>query len=103
MEFNIVVLAGRLAVTPDPPRHEMPGRLVLAVRSSEPQARTDAIPINLYAGQLPPAVELGDSVWVVGSLQRRINDVTGRSRLEVVARHIQPIQPSPEPVSPGAC
>lgn len=89
--FNFVVLGGSVGAPPEPavPHDSLPGRLLLTVRSMHPAPRVDLIPIADIAGRIPAGVVPGDRLWVVGSLQRRFSPETGRSRIEVAARHIQ--------------
>jgi len=89
--FNLVVLGGSVAVPPElaGPYESVPGRLLLTVRSTHPAPRVDLIPISDVAGRIPADAVSGDRLWVVGSLQRRFSPATGRSRIEVAARHIQ--------------
>ncbi len=91
LDFNLVVLAGRIAV---PPELEEPGdasvrRLLLTVRSTHPTRRLDLIPVATAVDAIPEGCALGDHLWVVGSLQRRFSATTGRSRIEVVAGYIE--------------
>lgn len=97
MDFNIVVLSGRIATEPDI-RHFASGtslaRLLLTVRSDEPRRRVDVIPVTLWD---PPAIVTdagtlaGRGAWIAGSVQRRFWASTdgGRSRIEVVAHAIE--------------
>jgi hypothetical protein len=89
--FNLVVLVGVVGAPPEmaDPQESLPGRLLLTVQSNYPTRRHDLIPISDVGGQIPPGAVSGDRLWVVGSLQRRFNPATGRSRVEVAARHIQ--------------
>ena len=90
LHFNLVVLAGMIAVPPDADERgaaEM-GRFLLAVRSAHPSPRLDLIPVSSGAGAFPDECSAGDRVWVAGSLQRRFSSATGRSRIEVAAQHI---------------
>ncbi len=103
MDFNLVVVAGRLATAPDfdatsrsrsEPGGQLPlesrprGRLLLTVRSRNPN-RVDLLPVAACVGQIPSDVRAGDRVAVAGRLQRRVSARTGRSRLEIVADHIE--------------
>ncbi len=87
--FNLVVIAGRLAVPPEPGDGHAPARLLLTVQSEHPTPRVDLLPVVTDVGGLPLAACVGDGVWVAGSLQRRFPNTSGRSRLEVVAHHIE--------------
>ncbi len=99
LDFNLVVLAGRIAVPPD---LEEPGdpavrRLLLTVRSTLPTRRLDLIPVATAADAIPEGCALGDHLWVVGSLQRRFSATNGRSRIEVVAGNIERRNAGPPP------
>lgn len=87
MDFNLVVVAGKLAVEPE--LRAGASRLLLTVRSVQPTARVDLLDVLAgdpeQAGGLVP----GDSVYAVGALQRRFSPVTGRSRMEVVAHYLE--------------
>lgn len=91
MDFNIVVVAGSLVVAPEAAFEgtDMPQRLLLTVRSHDPVPRVDLLPIAAAPDQIPHGISAGDHLWVAGSLQRRFSPETGRSRLEVVAGHIE--------------
>lgn len=97
MHFNLVVLGGRLAAPIELRTFDSGtqlARLLVTVRSEEPLPRIDVIPVSLWD---PPEDLLSDlpapgrSVFVAGSVQRRFWDgMEGRrSRIEVVARHIE--------------
>lgn len=96
MDFNLVVLQGRLAAPPEV--FEADGGVIVArnlvlVRSEHPDRRLDVIPVSLCG---PPSSMLehpptaGARVWVAGTLQRRFFDgEEGRhSRIEVIARRL---------------
>ncbi len=96
MDFNLVVLAGRLAVAPELRCFESGtrlARLLVTVRSQSPRRRVDVVPVTLWdppeeIEELPP----GTGVCVAGMVQRRFWAVAEgrRSRLEIVAHHVQP-------------
>lgn len=96
MEFNVVLLSGRLAASPELRIFESGARLIrylVTVRTSEPRRRVDVIPVTLW--DPPQALEAADPppghrVWVAGSVQRRFWDAEGgrRSRLEIVAHQV---------------
>lgn len=96
MELNLVVLAGQLAAAPETRTFESGSnllRLLVTVRSSEPRRRIDVIPVVMWnppVGLVDPDVDVGESVWIAGSVQRRFWSETAgrRSRLEVVAHEI---------------
>lgn len=103
LDFNLVVVAGKLAVSPEVDesgphawRRQFAaddgspggGRLLLTVRSTNP-SRIDLLPVSARADQIPAGVAVGDQVAVAGQLQRRFSGGTGRSRIEIVAHHIE--------------
>ncbi len=96
MELNLVVLAGQLASEPEIRTFESGSnllRLLVTVRSTEPRRRIDVIPVVMWnppEDLLDVEVELGESVWIAGSVQRRFWAETDgrRSRLEVVAHEV---------------
>lgn len=99
-DLNLIVLAGRLAAPPESRVLDSGTRwlrYLLTVRSASP-SRVDVIPVSLLdpdealVGQLP---DVGASVWVAGSVQRRFSSTADgrRSRLEVMARHIEVADP----------
>ena len=96
MDLNIVVLAGRLAATPEVRTFDNGSNLVrylVTIRAEHPRRRVDVIPVVLWdaLGQ-DLSLERGDRVWIAGAVQRRFwsDDHNRRSRIEIVARHIQP-------------
>jgi single-stranded DNA-binding protein len=95
MDLNIVVIAGRLAAAPEVRTFDDGSNLVrylVTIRSEQPRRRVDVIPVVLWdAAQDAVRLERGERVWVAGSVQRRFwsDDHNRRSRIEVVARHIQ--------------
>lgn len=100
MDLNLVVLCGRIAVSPEVQKFESGAvrvRLLLAVRSDVPTRRLDLIPVLVWK----PSDELleltaNDRVWVSGRLQRRRWEDDGRpmSQVQVVAHEVteRPIQ-----------
>jgi single-strand DNA-binding protein len=96
MDFNLVVLTGRLAAPPELRVFESGLQLVrylITVRSDEPRRRVDVVPVTQWAppdDDLVPEPEVGARVWVVGTVQRRFwSHPSGRrSRLEVVAEQV---------------
>ncbi len=88
MDFNLVVVAGRLAASPDLDGPNGTGRLLLTVRTLNP-SRVDLLPISAHVGQIPADVRVGDRLSVAGRLQRRFSTLTGRSRIEIVALHLE--------------
>lgn len=97
MDMNVVVLSGRLAAPPELRAFESGSQLLrslVTVRSNSPRRRVDVVPVTLW----DPAKDheiieaaAGNSVWVVGTVQRRFwsSGEQRRSRLEVVAHHIE--------------
>ena len=90
MDYNVAVIGGRLAATPELMKAEPDClRLLVDVRSEWPTPRHDLIPV-LFAGDLlEPELELGEMLWAVGSLQRRFSVRSARSRIELVAFHVE--------------
>jgi single-stranded DNA-binding protein len=97
VDINLAVLGGRLAAPAEHRTFESGAaylRLLVTVRSREPRARVDVIPVTLWD---PPAELVADShqpgrrIWVAGAVQRRFwtGDEVRRSRLELVARHVE--------------
>ena len=97
MDFNVVVLSGRLAAPPELRAFESGLRLVrylITVRADEPRRRVDVVPVTLWEPSedvLSPAPQVGQRIWAAGSVQRRFwsNPDGRRSRLEIVAEQIQ--------------
>ena len=95
MDLNVVVIAGRLAAAPEVRIFDGGATLVrylVTTRSEAPRRRIDVIPVVLWdADEKASALERGDGVWVAGSVQRRFwsDDQNRRSRVEVVAHHVQ--------------
>lgn len=97
MDFNIVVLAGKLAAPPEVRRFESGTTLVrslLTVRTDSPRRRVDVVPVTLWDPDPEHVIfqiSTGDGIWVTGAVQRRFwSDAEGRrSRLEIVAHHLE--------------
>ncbi len=98
MDLNLAVIAGTLSAPPEIRTFESGTKLaryLVTVRSTEPRKRVDVVPVVHWD---PPddaateELERGDRVYIVGTVQRRFwNAPDGRrSRLEVVAHHVQP-------------
>jgi single-strand DNA-binding protein len=94
MDLNLVVLSGRLAAPPELRVLDSGTRLVrylVTVSTEDPRHRIDVLPVTLWH---PPedvlSLDVGERVFVVGSVQRRFwsNPERRRSRLEIVAEHI---------------
>jgi len=96
VDLNLVVLSGRLAAPPELRVFDSGARLVrylITVRSDEPRHRVDVLPVTLWNppdDELTPEPEVGQRVWVAGTVQRRFwsNSAGRRSRLEVVAEQV---------------
>ena len=97
MHFNLVVLSGRLAA-PVEYRSFASGsrlaRLLVTIRSTEPRRRVDVLPVTIWDPAddvFDPEPQPGSGVWIAGMVQRRFwQDGEGRrSRLELVANHVE--------------
>ncbi|MEA2002757.1 MAG: single-stranded DNA-binding protein [Actinomycetota bacterium] len=101
MDLNLVVLLGKLAAPAELREFESGSRLLrslITVRSDGPRRRVDVVPVTLW--DPPPDHELlsaavGENVWATGSVQRRFWSAAEgrRSRLEIVAHHVQIYSP----------
>lgn len=99
MDLNLAVIAGTLSAPPEIRTFESGAtlaRYLVTVRSTEPRRRTDVIPVVLWEPPLQgPLEELerGDRIWAVCQVQRRFWDAgeSRRSRLEIVAHHVEPL------------
>ena len=108
MDCNIVVLAGRLAASPEIrsfPSGSTLARFLVTTRSERPRRRVDVIPVSWWdpPGDLDEAdLDRGVGVWVVGSAQRRFwsSDGDKRSRIEIVAIEVRTM-PETEEVESG--
>ncbi len=97
MDLNLVVIGGKLAAPAELRKFESGSRLLrslVTVRSNAPRRRVDVVPVTLWDPEADHEVidaPVGRHVWVVGTVQRRFwTDADGRrSRLEVVAHHMQ--------------
>lgn len=94
MDFNLVVVAGMVAVRPESiesPQPEAPSahRLLIAVRSEVGEARVDLIPVFVPKSVHQGRVEAGERIWIAGALQRRFSAASGRSRIEIVAHSVE--------------
>ena len=96
MDFNLIVLCGRLAVDGELRVFDSGSRLIrylITVRSEHPRRRVDVIPVALWD---PPNDLLdepgrkGQRIWVCGAVQRRFWESPDgrRSRIEVVAESV---------------
>ena len=89
MNLNLVVIAGRLTVAPDATAGPTGvTRILMTVRSGTP-GRIDLLPVVAPHNALPAELDPGATLWVAGSLHRRFSPETGKSRLEIVAGHIE--------------
>lgn len=118
MDFNVVVLSGMLAAPTDlgaeatestspaqlgfAAATARSARLLLTVRSREPMPRIDLLPIAAHVAQIPADLTPGEGLWVTGSLQRQFNSTSGRSRLVVMAHHIERADDSQSCDAPAA-
>ncbi len=96
VDLNLIVIAGRVAAQPDVRTFSSGSsllRILVTVRSESPRRRVDVIPVSIWEPDqelLDGSIEVGASVWVAGSVQRRFWSATDgrRSRLEVVAHDV---------------
>lgn len=101
MDFNLVVLAGRLAAPPELRVFESGARLIrylVTVESDEPRHRVDVLPVTLWDPDddlVRQDLQPGHRLWTVGSAQRRFwdGDDGRRSRIELVASGVSPRDP----------
>ena len=101
MDMNLVILLGKLAAPPELREFESGSTLLrslITVRSDGPRRRVDVVPVTLW--DPAPDHELmsaavGETVWATGSVQRRFWSAAEgrRSRLEVVAHHVEIYSP----------
>jgi single-stranded DNA-binding protein len=95
MDLNLVVIAGRLAAAPEIRVFDGGATLVrylVTTRTEEPHRRIDVVPAVLWdADEDATRFARGDRIWIAGSVQRRFwsDDHSRRSRIEVVAHHVQ--------------
>lgn len=93
-DLNVLMIAGRLAVTPEVCPHEsgtVSARLLVTTRRGAPHRRVDVLPVRCWQpDDALLGAEQGRRVWVTGSLQRRFSDsdLGRRSRLEVIAERV---------------
>ena len=94
MDFNLVVLSGRLAAPPELRVFDSGNRLVrylVTVCTDEPRRRVDVLPVTLWEPTEDDLeAEAGQRLAVTGTVQRRFwSNPNGRqSRLEVVAEQV---------------
>lgn len=109
-DLNVAVIAGTLSAPPEIRTFESGTKLaryLVTVRSTEPRKRVDVIPVVQWEPPDDGTVEdldRGDRVYIAGTVQRRFwNAPDGRrSRLEVVAHHVELRQPEDEAESEPA-
>lgn len=96
MDLNLVLIKGRTVAAPDVvtfPDGVCFMRLLVAVRTECPIARLDVLPV-IWWEPMPSVLEnpltKGSSVWVIGSVQRRLLATSDppRSDVEIVARGV---------------
>jgi len=96
MDFNLVVVAGRLAAVPElrTVADVTAVRFLVTVRAEHPTSRVDVLPVTL-SNPTPDVVDRlgrpGDRVWVAGRVQRRFWTDVGerRNRLDIVAHQLE--------------
>ena len=97
MDFNVVVLSGRLSAPPEIREFDAGtnlARFLVTVRSDSPRRRVDVVPVTLWQPDHDhPMLEadVGTPVWVAGTVQRRFWTHEGSriSRLEIVATEVR--------------
>jgi single-stranded DNA-binding protein len=101
LDLNLVVIAGKLAATPEVRVFEGGSTLVRILVTTRTggegtgkRQRLDVVPVVMWDVKPGHAIfdlERGDRVWVAGAIQRRFwsDDNSRRSRIEVVAEHVQ--------------
>ena len=94
MDFNLVVLAGRLAAPPELRVFESGARLIRYLVTVE----SDELPVALWDPDddlVRQDLQPGHRLWTVGSVQRRFwdGDDGRRSRIELVASGVSPRDP----------
>lgn len=109
MDYNILVLSGRLATEPEFRTFASGSslmRFLVTTRRTEPRRRVDVIPVTLWEPPeelvaAPPRV--GDGMWLAGAVRRRFWSPDGvtRSRVEVVAHHVE-VRPTESGTGGGA-
>jgi single-stranded DNA-binding protein len=101
MDMNVVVIAGTLAAAPEHRVYESGAglwKLLVTTRMTEPRKRVDVLPVTYWDTDeaehmtVLDALDRGDRVWIVGTLQRRFWSSDGgvrRSSVELIANHIE--------------
>ena len=95
-DFNVVVLAGRAAASPELRDHEdgrSSARCLVTVRSERPRRRLDVVPVIWWEPdrRTLEAMRPGVGLWVAGRVERRLRQGGrgGGIRLEIVAHDVQ--------------
>ena len=94
MDLNLVLIKGRMVAAPDVvtfPDGVCFMRLLVAVHTECPTARLDVLPVIWWEPmQLENPLTKGSSIWVIGSVQRRLLATSDppRSDVEIVARGV---------------
>jgi single-stranded DNA-binding protein len=104
VDFNVVVLAGRLAAEPELREFDSGARLIrylITVRSEEPRRRVDVLPVTLWdppQDLIAAGPTRGQAIWAACSAQRRFweGEKGRRSTVEIVAHHIDLRRPDEE-------
>ncbi len=95
-DMNTLVLKGTVAAPPELrtyPSGAVKLRILVTVRTFDPQRRTYVIPVDFWepSQEAIDTVQHHDRVWVAGYVRRHFFP-TGegrRSRIEIVARHVE--------------
>lgn len=93
MDVDLAVLCGKVASAPEVREFDSGARLMkllITIRTKTPKSRIDVIPVAYWdppQGLIDEPPEVGERVWVTGSVQRRFwEGPDGRkSRLEIIA------------------
>jgi single-stranded DNA-binding protein len=96
MDFNLVVLCGRIATDPEIRIFDSGTRLIrylVTVRSESPRKRVDVVPVTKWDPPDELAEEPGiksQRIWVCGVVQRRYWESPDgrRSRIEIIADEV---------------
>jgi len=96
MDINLVVICGRLASVPEVRVFESGERvlkLLVTVTTDKPRRRLDVLPVEVHdpSDELIAGLpDVGQRVWVTGTMQRRmIDNVTDRrTRIVIVADQV---------------
>ena len=103
IDLNLTIVAGRLAAKPEVRIFEGGGtlmRMLVTTRTEEPRRRIDVVPVVMWDADMDEFgdLERGDRVWISGAIQRRFwsDDNSRRSRIEVVAKHVERLDKTTE-------